>query len=139
MIDPNNVPVVADHEQLARYILQSSHIRRSNLTIKPDAFVPHPYLELSVTRHRDASESEIWSWGENVAGETGKTLYGCGNIQAMVCISNSLTVLANPLSGNPNHANIVGWPSDKPRQKLIAAEIAAAAMFVDRPKSQRTS
>jgi hypothetical protein len=32
-----------------------------------------------------------------------------------------------------NHASISGWPADKPGQKIIALELAAAAQFV--PKS----
>ncbi|MEX2120214.1 MAG: hypothetical protein WD847_11520 [Pirellulales bacterium] len=33
---------------------------------------------------------------------------------------------------NPNHANIGGWPMDKPAQKIIALEIAATAVFLAR-------
>lgn len=60
MIDPSNVPQVADDETLARYILQRSHIRGSDHPVKPDAFIPHPYTDLSVTRHLMATESELW-------------------------------------------------------------------------------
>jgi hypothetical protein len=31
---------------------------------------------------------------------------------------------------NPNHADVSSWPADKPAQKIIALEIAAAAVFV---------
>lgn len=51
MIDPANVPEVGPDEALARFVLHGSHIRRSNQTVKPDAFIPHPYRDLSVTRH----------------------------------------------------------------------------------------
>ena len=36
MIDPDNVPIVESEEMLARYVLQSSHIRRSDQTLKRD-------------------------------------------------------------------------------------------------------
>ena len=32
-----------------------------------------------------------------------------------------------------NHANIIGWPKEKPAQKIIAQEIAAAATFISTP------
>ena len=30
------------------------------------------------------------------------------------------------LPENPNHANVIGWPAEKPAQKIIAQQIAAA-------------
>jgi fatty-acyl-CoA synthase len=59
MIDPSNVPAVDADESLARYVLYSRQIRKSDETIRPEAFIPHPYQELSVTRHREATEEEI--------------------------------------------------------------------------------
>lgn len=130
MIDPANVADVTTDEVLARFVVQSSHIRRSNQSIKPDAFIPHPYPDLSVTRHLSAVDAELWAVGEQVAATSGKTLYGRGDFQASVCLIQRLVVRAAPVAGNPNHANVSGWPSDKPAQKSIAQEIAAAAMFV---------
>jgi hypothetical protein len=31
---------------------------------------------------------------------------------------------------DPNHANVTEWPAEKPVQKIIAQEIAAAVKFV---------
>ena len=98
-----------------------------------DAFVPHPYRDLSVTRHRDANEDEIWEAGQVVAAIIGKTLYGRADIQAAVCLDQKLNVKADPVAGNPNHANISGWPADKPAQKIVAQELASAASFATRP------
>ncbi len=132
MIGSKNVPDVQATEKLARYILHRRHIRASNQTLKPDAFVPHPHSDLSVTRHLSASEDEIWSVGEDVATTTGKVLYGRGDIQAMSCLRQKLMVHAAPVEGNPNHADIRNWPADKAAQKIIALEIAATAVFVAR-------
>jgi hypothetical protein len=132
MINPLNVPEVTADEVLARFVVQSSHIRRSNHSIRPDAFIPHPYPDLSVTRHHLAVESELWSVGEQVAATSGKTLFGRGDFQSSVCHAQRLVVRAAPVAGNPNHANVSGWPSDKPAQKIIAMEIAATAKFVAR-------
>ena len=130
MIDPNNVPSVEPDEKLARYVFQSSHIRRSDATVKADAFVPHPYQDLSVDRHRSATIEELWQSGARVAAKSGKTLHGRADFPTTVCLQNKLTVEANPNDGNPNHAIIIGWPTDKPLQKIIALELAASARFV---------
>ena len=133
MIDPAAVPEVANDELLARFVLQSRHIRRSNMTVKPDAFVPHPHADLSVSRHLQASESELWSLGEGVARQIGKTLHGRADISVSACLQQSLTVKAAPIDANPNHADISGWPEDYDMQKAVALVIAAAASYVNRP------
>lgn len=133
MIDPAlGVPHVEADEALARYILHSNHIRRSTQTVKPDVFIPHPWPDLSVTRHLRTTEAVLWSVGEGVASATNKQLYGRADIRAAICIAQRLKVQADPVPDNPNHANVCGWPADKPSQKIIAQEIAAAAAFVAR-------
>src|SRR5262245_53650364 len=129
MIDPTNVPNVANDELVGRYILQSSYVR-SDQTVRPNAFMPPPDLELSVTRHLLATTQELWSIGNDVAAATGKTLHGRGDVQAAICVAQSLEVLAAPLSINPNHAHVTGWPIDKSAQKNIAQEIASRTKYV---------
>ncbi len=133
MIDPRNVPEVAADEALARYILHSSHIRASDHTVRPNAFIPHPHGELSVTRHLLMTMEELWSVGRAVAAATSKTLYGRADFAASDCLAQQLAVHAAPIAENPNHANIGGWPADKSSQKIVALEIAATAKFVARP------
>ncbi len=137
MIDPRHVPDVAPEEMLARFILSRRHIRSSDATIKPDAFVPHPHDELSVTRHKDAAESEVWNAGRAIAEYQQRTLHGRGDVRADVFVERGLSVQADPVQGhatlpdNPNHANVTNWPKDdKGRQKLLALEIAATAKLV---------
>ena len=137
MIDPRDVPAVEAGELLARFILSSRHIRNSNATIRPEAFIPHPHAELSVTRHRDATEQEIWDAGRAIATYQGHTLHGRGDTRASAFLEQDLSVEADPvlrhasLPDNPNHANVTGWPrDDKARQRLLALEIAAQARLV---------
>lgn len=75
MIDPLQVPPVDPSERLTRFLLSKRQIRQDG-TIRPEAFIPKPYLELSVTRHRDASETEIWEIGNAVANAQQKILHG---------------------------------------------------------------
>lgn len=125
MIDPSSVPDVEETEVLSRYVLQSRHFRNDK-TPRPELFIPHPYQDLSVTRHRDATENELWQVGQDVAQQIGKTLYGRFDIQAKDCQVKPLIVKAKPLKNNPNHADITGWPPSKQDQKELALKIAAS-------------
>jgi hypothetical protein len=138
MIDPENVPLVTDAELLARYVTTSRHFRSSDNTVKQDLFMPHPYIELSVTRHLDATEPEIWEVGIDVAAQIDRKLYGRTDIQACNCNIDSLQVTAKPiLPKNPNHADIEGLPSAKQDQKVIAMKLAvSASKLIPPPKSK---
>ena len=126
MLDPETIPPVWATELLARYAMQRGHFR-SDLTVKHHLFLPHPYQELSVTRHLEATEAEIWQAGVNVATQQERTLYGRSDILASHCLGESLRVTAQPFSDNPNHADIEGWPTAKEDQKAIALKLAACA------------
>ncbi|MDG2990092.1 hypothetical protein L3556_03960 [Candidatus Synechococcus calcipolaris G9] len=134
MLDPENISPVEENELLARYVMQSS-LFRSDRTVKPNLFIPHPYQELSVTRHRDATEAEIWQAGVNVATQQQRTLHGRSDILTKNCLVESLRVTAQPFPDNPNHADIEGWPMAKEDQKAIALKLAAAATKLIPPSS----
>lgn len=127
MIDPEKVLPVEDSELLARYVTQSGQFRPSDHTVKPDLFMPHPRSELSVTRHLNATEEEIWAVGIDVSTALSRTLYGRADIQASDCRIDSLRVVEKPLANNPNHADVEGWPLQKQDQKAIALKLAASA------------
>jgi hypothetical protein len=134
MIDPEKVLPVADNEMLARYVTQSGQFRKDQ-TVKQDLFMPHPYSELSVTRHLNASDNEIWAVGLDVSKSMGRQLYGRADILADKCRIDSLQVTEKPLVNNPNHADIEGWPSEKQNQKAIAIKLAASASHLIPPPS----
>lgn len=120
-----------DDEALARFVLFRGWIRSSNSTVKPDGFIPYPYPDLSVTRHIGLSEQEIWQLGQAVADSRPATLHGRADIQALQVTARSLRIVPTPEP--KNHANITGWPKDKPAQKIIALQLAADAWYVPRP------
>lgn len=113
-------------ELLARYLLQGSHIR-ADFTIRPDAFIPHPWPDLSVTRHLGLTGEQIWAIGDQVARRIGKRLNGRADVTAFAFTNRRLQVRPAPVADNANHANVTGWPADKPSQKILAQEIAADA------------
>ncbi len=124
---------VADEEYLARFILFSNWIRNSDQTVKPDAFIPYPHPDLSVTRHLYLSEEAIWEIGQGVANTRQKTLYGRADFYAAAAQKQLLKIESAPAPNNPNHANIIGWPVGKPAQKIIAQQLAADAVYRAKP------
>ena len=67
---------IADSEVLARFILFRKWIRIDE-TVKPEALLPTPDLELSVFRHNGMAEDELWRIGkEEVADKRKTNLYG---------------------------------------------------------------
>ena len=136
-----DVPV-EDGEQLARMILIEKHLRREKdkVTAKPEAFLPYKHVELSVIRHRELSESELWEVGRDVSAkrEAGDQfgrkfpLLGRGDFSARDARAQNLD--AAPAEGPElprNHADIIGWPLEKPAQMLHALKIAAVSSFVE--------
>ena len=131
MLDPKSVPAVESNELLARFVYSSRHFSQENRRVKAAAFLPPGNGRESVTRHREATKAELWQVGQAGAGKRGQTLYGRGDVLAATCESQRLTVEADPVEDNPNHASVVGWPmDDKAACKLIVEEIAVAARFV---------
>lgn len=132
MSDVETSPSISNEELLARYITSSKWFR-SNNTVRQDAFIPHPYPDLSVTRHKSFSESEIWNVGKKVADARPATLYRRADVMAGDVRKQKLTIEPRPVPENLNHACIFGWPLDKPAQKILALELAAVARFVPKP------
>jgi hypothetical protein len=133
MIDPN-VPPVADDELLARYATHKDDFRADN-SAKHTLFMPYPHQELSVTRHLNATEEEIWILGDDVVNARKAShpiksfaLYGRFDIKVCDCKQiRPLQVNPKPLPNNPNHANVEGWPKEKEQSMEIAKKLAASA------------
>jgi len=127
VLDPDKIPAIDDSEQLARFIVSRSEYRGDD-SVRPGLFMPYKLIELSVTRHRDATLPEIWAVGRSVASQREKSLYGRSDILAAACRIETLHVVAKPvLPSNPNHADITGYPPSKEDQKSLALKLAASA------------
>lgn len=132
MSDGENVPPITSDEWLARFIHYQKYIRQDR-TVRADAFIPHPYPDLSVTRHLQLSDAELWQIGEDIARQINRVLHGRADAQVFVFQRQGLQVVPDPIPENPNHANVSGWPAEKPAQKIIAQQIAAAVSKVLAP------
>ncbi len=126
---------VDDWEQLARFIFHTRYVRQDK-TIRPEAFLPFRFVELSVTRHRDLDEVGLWTRGREVEVIRNLTLQGRADVGADACRIAKLDVLPaeGPGIGGINHANVTGWPSEKAAQMALAMSLAEAAKkFVSAP------
>lgn len=127
-----NLSPVQDDEQLARFVLYGRWVR-ADQTVRPDAFIPHPWPDLSVTRHVGLSQAELWRLGQDIADRRPATLYGRADVEAARVRMHSLQIV--PTATPRNHANITNWPEEKSAQKSIAQELAAAAKYVSIPQT----
>lgn len=120
-------------ERISRFILSRSHYSAENQRVKYGAFMPSPSKQVSVYRTSSIDESTIWQIGSrHVAEPMGKKLYARGDVGALVIFDKRLNVVAAP-SPHKLHANIMGWPSGKDEQKMLAVELANAAALRTTP------
>lgn len=118
---------------LARFIFNRNHYSPDKRVVKYGAFLPHrnaetSVLEVSVFRITGLPEVEIWSVGElEVAEKSGRTLRARADISVATVQAKELHADLDDIP--PGHANIVGWPDEKSKQKLMAIELAASALL----------
>ena len=83
-------------EVLSRYILDKTHIRYSNRTVKYSAFLPAPDGTTSVFRVSGLTEEQVWEVGDReVALNRQKPLLGRADISATY-IRNAIKSGKNP-------------------------------------------
>jgi len=126
---------IAPDELLARYITSSRWFRKQDQTVTQNAFIP-PNSELSVTRHLQLTEEDIWKIGRKIVEDTPRSLHGRADVETSHVIAQRLNVVPQPVDGNPNHANIINWPQDKDARKMCALGIARVAHFVANPEGK---
>ncbi len=119
-------------EILSRYIFAKDHYSVLNQRIKYNAFMPPSSdLHISVFRTSHLSESDIWSIGEDISLKSDRILHGRGEVVAAEVRRLRLDI--DPDNKPIHHANIVGWPEDKPQRQLIAQQLASVATLKLKP------
>lgn len=124
---------VDDYERLARFILDKRWAPKGDDGVKAQALLAHKYVELSVSRHRDLTEEELWELGRYVARKRSEQeernipLLGRADFLARTARAQKLDV--KPDEPPRNHANVIGWPAEKSAQMSLAQEIAAQSVF----------
>jgi hypothetical protein len=134
-----NFQPLPDEELVSRFITSSRWYRPLDNTVKADAFIPHPWPDLSVSRHKDLNEAQLWKIGEEITKSRAQTtnLHGRADLTVGQIKETRLHVEPQPVPENLNHAVITGWPPDKAAQKILAQELAAASVrFIPYPQSE---
>ncbi|MFZ0827136.1 MAG: hypothetical protein WAO02_06910 [Verrucomicrobiia bacterium] len=135
-----HLPPVSSDERLARFVTVEKWLR-ADKTVRQDAFIPPKDLNLSVTRHLRLSQEQLWQIGQAVVdGLSAKhhaTLFGRADLTVAAVTKTALRVDPAPILANPQHTHITGWPLDKPAQKNIAQQLAAAASFTPNPAASQ--
>jgi hypothetical protein len=119
-VDVNNL-----NEILARFLLSKTQYYRQRARAKPSAFLPHNGAT-SVFKVSSLSEDDIWRIGRDIVVKArDRRVHGRADLESTAVGANGLTIDND--DDPPGHANIVGWPSDKAKQKAIAGALAEAA------------
>lgn len=127
---------VDDAELLARFIFTTRHIRDDGgtITAKAEAFAPFKHVKMSVTRHRGLSEEKVWDSGAEVGrrrevSEKRKfPLVGRADFLSSTARNQNLDIV--PEDPPLNHADVVGWPPEKPAQMIRALELAIGSQYI---------
>ena len=130
---------VMDDETLARFVFSSHHIRQDR-TVRHEAFMPRRGEGLSVVRHDNMGDTELWAIGRAMEQGRVDTLHGRTDVEAAAFVEQRLQVVAAPIELTPHHAEVRGWPDDKSARMLVAKMIAArAGLAQEVPASPRNT
>lgn len=95
--------------------------------VKPRAFMPPEDGKLSIFDTENLQDESVWSMGRDIAID--RTLHARADITTGVAVAQGLNLVID--EPPPRHRNLDGWPpaSQKEDRKLIAMELAAAALL----------
>lgn len=122
---------VEDHERISRFLFTKRHYSTQKNLVKPEAFVPHPHIELSVSCTHDLNEEDVWALGTTamLARSDNRNLHGRGDLLAGHVYAQKLTLDRD--DDPPKHANILGWPEEGGDAQLMkATELASQATLL---------
>lgn len=118
---------IQSSEPLARFITQKAYYRSASKTVRHNAFMPNREGKTSVYRIIDIGNSEVFEIGQRfVAEKMNKSLLGRADIKVLKILENNLSVISDP-DPHPRHANIVDWPEEREKYRLIAVQLADEA------------
>ena len=121
--------MVLPSELTCRFITQRKWYRTKDKTVKHNAFMPNKNREVSLYRTTGLGEAQIYEIGQRyVADMWKKSLLGRAEIVVSNILKHGLRVQADP-NPHPRHANIVDWPEDESKHRMIAIEVATDAQL----------
>lgn len=128
---------VPQEESVCRFVYDSDKLYQ-NGAAKPGAFLPMFETNLlrwetSVCRLTGCREERIWHLARTQRLD--KTLKARADLAVQSVEDAALLCVQAPVTGFPEHAVLLGWPSDKPAQKEIALRLSQASRTFFPPAS----
>lgn len=123
---------ISPQEAVTRFIFSESHYAKTTGRVKYPVFLPKKG-ETSVFRICKLNDTQIWDIGDNyVAPSSSRTLYARGDIVASDVFDENLTIKPDTRK-HKLHANIVGWPLEQAKIKLLTTNLADKAQLCLKP------
>ena len=123
-------------ERISRFMFGDRHYSAKKRLLKPGAFNPSPYDELSVGHTTGLDTAQIWQLGEVVRAHTkSPTLYARADLDVAHVLEQKLKAVRDD-QDYERHTNVIGWPvvaDDDAKKRLwkhIASELADKATLV---------
>lgn len=115
---------VGNQESISHFLFSENHFVRSSRRVKHHAFT-NRNGEVSVFRIDGLDTAAIFEIGRRVAGSgRSEQLKGRADLTAAIVRRASLDVVPVPRT-HVRHANIVGWPQEKERDRVLSMELAS--------------
>ncbi len=119
---------------ITRYLLATSQYAATAGRVKAAAFLPSAArlpASISVFEIDGLAEPAIWALGKaEVAIPRDKPLYARADLESGAVTRAELRLVQTP---PPRHANLLGWPSDRSDQQLVAMRLSQEAQLVLNP------
>jgi hypothetical protein len=116
-------------EDISRFIFSKDHFNIEKRTVKVAAFMPKEGGVICVYRTTACTEEKIWWPGEWCVArdrKDGRSILARGDLKGSDFLEQALEVRKHPRP-HPRHADIIGWPNDKPTRKMKATALANLA------------
>jgi hypothetical protein len=122
-------------ENISRFIFSKDYFNSEKSAVKVAAFMPKEGGDISVYRTFSCAEEKIWWLGEWYVArlrKDGRTLLARADLRASDFFAQNLAIKKHP-HPHPRHANVSGWPDDKPARKMKATALANVASLRVKP------
>lgn len=123
-------------EDISRFIFSKDYFSLDKGRVKVGAFMPKEGADISVYRTTSCTESKIWWLGDWYVARPRKDhrpLLARGDLKGSDFSAQDLDIKKHP-TPHPRHANVVGWPNDKPSRKMKATALANLARLHVKPQ-----
>ncbi|MDA0739196.1 MAG: hypothetical protein O3A59_09635 [Nitrospirae bacterium] len=123
---------VSPTEKISRYLMDEDDIRPSDGSLRWRALIPNREGKTSVFRISGLSEQQVWSIAEEkVIPIRNKRLVGRADLLAAVVYNRNLN-FSPDVDAASRHADIIEWPDEKEKRRLIAMDLASEAKVIRR-------